>query len=549
MLPATRSLSMSKSLTFAQRAEMLSEMISNLMPPTITRNTSSTLRMNRTSPQSPQPQPMGNTNSTSNTAISGTGFYRVVRDGIHIFGLTNGAVLSGTLQFPIELGLASTDEVVGVVFYDENSNPIIGATSDGSGDHWPLTWNTLTSANGTYNLYVELDYASDTPAVSVPVSVTVSNVISFPNYFSQNFGGQMWIYAETIPNAAFELDMYDENTNYIGTFADYSDANGVISFLWDLIDPGGSQDSNTNFLGVYTVDTSSLMKVSQKLSAQNFQTASPAQKSIGTKASPNSPQPNGGSPTAKATNTWAIEPSWYPTPNWAIAYSPLNPNDSASTLKIEQMMIGGPGGEYGGVVSTLGNYGFGAPMSPGNVSQSSAFEMADPISRTNFLTYMAQSPYRQFYFFGHGGPAGFGTAGAAISQKDVQNDLGNFMHTAKPALYHPYRFVFIDGCLAGSGTLCESFGIPAMTVNTNYFLTMGVWSRGFLGFQKTVSFDPAQWTWRALMLGGFLDDWMATHTLYNCMTNAQAGGHSYGFQPMDSTAVIFGAVNLRKNMP
>ena len=360
----------------------------------------------------------------------------------------------------------------------------------------------------------------------------------------------MWIYAETIPNAAFELDMYDENTNYIGTFADYSDANGVISFLWGLIDPDGSQDNNTNFLGVYTVDTSSLMQVSSKLSAQNFQTASPAQKTIGVKARPNSPQPNGGSPTATATNTWAIEPAWYPTPNWAIAYSPLNPNDSASTLKIEQMMIGGPGGEYGGIVSTLGNYGMGAPMSPGNVSQSSAFEMADTNTRAQFLSYMAQSPYRQLFFFGHGGPTGFGTGGAVISQKDVQNDLGNFMHTAKPALYHPYRLVFIDGCLAGSGTLCESFGIPAVTVNTNYFLTMSVWSRGFLGFQKKVSFDPAQWTWRALMLGGFLDDWMGQpHTLNYCVTNAQAGAHSSGFQPMDSTAVIFGAKDLRRDMP
>ena len=131
----------------------------------------------------------GGGGASTNTAIPGTGFYRVVRDGVHIFGLTNGAVLSGTVQFPIEIGLDDTDEVVGVVFYDENSNPIIGATGDGNGDHWTLTWNTLTTANGTYNLYAEVDYANDAPAVSVPVSVTVNNVISFPNYFSQIFGG------------------------------------------------------------------------------------------------------------------------------------------------------------------------------------------------------------------------------------------------------------------------------------------------------------------------------------------------------------------------
>lgn len=492
----------------------------------------------------PIPLGDGSGGGGGSTVIPGTGFYRVVRDGMHIFGLTNGVVLSGTVEFPIEMGLASTDEIIGVVFYDENSNPIIGATGDGSGNGWKLTWNTLAAENGTYNLYAEVDYASDPPDVSIPVSVTVSNVISFPNYFSQIFGGQMWVYAETVPNATYTLDMYDENTNYIGTFADSADANGVISFLWDLIDPGGSPDTNTNFLGVFTVDTSSLPHALPKLGAPNFQAASPAQKTMGITARPNGPQPNSGGSSATGTNTWALEPAWYPTKNWAIAYSPLNPDDSVSTLRIQEMMIGGDGGEYGGVVSTLGFYGLGAPMSPGNVSQSSAFEMADPTTRTNFLSYMAQTQYRNFYFFGHGSASGFGTTGAVITDRNVQNDLGNFMHTAKPLLNHPYRFVFIDGCLAGSGKICEDFGIPAFTTGTNYFATLSIWSRAFLGFQKTVSFDSSQWTWRAEMLNGFFNDWMnPNNSLYFCVSNAQ----QQAGQPLDSTAVIFGAADMNKN--
>lgn len=51
------------------------------------------------------------------------------------------------------------------------------------------------------------------------------------------------------------------------------------------------------------------------------------------------------------------------------------------------------------------------------------------------------------------------------------------------------------------------------------------------------------------MLGGFFDDWMQPNTLNYCVTNAQAGTHSSGFQPMDSTAVIFGAKDLRRDMP
>ena len=78
--------------------------------------------------------------------------------------------------------MSSTDEIVGVVFYDENNSPIIGASAQGVGNGWPLTWNTPMSFNGSNNIYAELDFATDNPVISVPVTVTVSNVISFPNY-------------------------------------------------------------------------------------------------------------------------------------------------------------------------------------------------------------------------------------------------------------------------------------------------------------------------------------------------------------------------------
>lgn len=466
------------------------EIIAMLMPPELAAimMTTSTAK---TSAEYVSPQPLSNGNDGSNTtAAPGTGFYRVVRDGVHIFGLTNGTVVTGTMQFPIEFALGSTDEIVGVSFYDDSDSPIIGATSDGDGNSWTLTWDTSKSFNGSYNIYAQIDFAADDSVASVPISVTVSNIISFPNYFSQIFGSQMWIYAETIPNAAYELDLYDENTNYLGSFFDSADSSGVISFLWDLTDGNGNTFTSTNFIGVWTVDTSSssFQSLNQKQVSHNFQAAAPAQKPIGQTAKANGVKPNGGTAGASATTTWANEPSWSPGNSWAIAYSPLAVNDPVTTYRIQNMMVGGPGGEYGGVVSTLGNYGMGAPMSPGNVSQSSAFAMQDGTSKTNFLVYMWQSQYRHLYFFGHGSPSGFGTDGASINYHEIEIDLGNFMHSQKPALYHPYRFVFIDGCRAGSGNLCEAFGIPAMTVSTNYFGALGIPSRAFLGFKKKVSF-------------------------------------------------------------
>jgi hypothetical protein len=297
------------------------------------------------------------------------------------------------------------------------------------------------------------------------------------------------------------------------------------------------------------VDTSSLSSVTQITtknihgSSPDFQTAA-TKKTLGSKVKGNGVSPKSSS-SASAKTVWAKEPTWTHGTSWAIAYSPLDPSDSVSTLRIQEMMVGGDGGEYGGVVSSLGNYGLGAPMSPGNVSQTSAFEMADTNTRAQFLSYMAQSQYRHLYFFGHGSASAFGTTGAVINYNNIQTDLGNYMHTAKPALYHPYRLVFIDGCSAGSGNLCESFGIPAVTVNTNYFATLGIESRAFLGFKTTTSFDSNQWTWRALALESFFDAWMQGNTqLQTCVYLGQNQNTS---QPLPSTTQIYGAVDLTKN--
>jgi hypothetical protein len=287
---------------------------------------------------------------------------------------------------------------------------------------------------------------------------------------------------------------------------------------------------------------------SVKPNSPNFQTSSLTQKTLGNKFKTSGVHANAGSSSASATQTWVKEPSWSPGNSWAIAYSPLIVNGSPTTLDIEEMMIGGEGGPYGGVVSTLGFYGLGAPMSPGNVSQSSAFQMSDANTRSQFLGYLADSQYRHFYFFGHGSPFAFGTQGAVITYSQLDQVLYNFFITSKPANYHPYRLVFIDGCNAGKASLCEAFGIPAQTLNNQFFANTHVQSRAFLGFKTTTSFDPPQWTWRALMLGGFFNDWMTGNTtLQTCVNNAVNAVYSGGFQPLPSSWVICGATDLTKN--
>lgn len=137
------------------------------------------------------------------------------------------------------------------------------------------------------------------------------------------------------------------------------------------------------------------------------------------------------------------------------------------------------------------------------------------------------------------------TEATAINKYTVAKVLNNFMTGTKLQNYHPYRFVFIDGCDNGKGSFCESFGIPAQTVNNSFFATAGVRSRAFLGYKKSVNFNTAQWDWRSIMLGTFFSQWQVNTPLYSCMTNAQ---HAI-YQPMDSSAVIYGALDLQKNSP
>ena len=263
----------------------------------------------------------------TNSAPPDPGFYEVVRDGAHPFGLTNGAMLSGEVQFPIEFALDTPDEIVGVVFYDEN-------------------------------------------------------------------------------------------TNYLGSFLDFADTNGVISFNWDLTDGQGDTFDSTNFYGVFTVDltgwprpltsdstnvygvstvdTSSLSSMSQSAAANsssynspNFSALSLPWKTLGGNITANGAQPEGGSSSsASATNFWVWENYWTPNNNWVVAYGPINQYQSQNNADTF-MICGGPAGEYGGVLGTLGRYGLKGILSPGNSAQAgTVFNVGNQTGASNLLSYL-----------------------------------------------------------------------------------------------------------------------------------------------------------------
>jgi len=499
--------------------------------------------------------PNGTNSSTgTNTFSSTTGFYRVVRDGAHIYGLTNNSTLSDEVQLPIEIAVTSTDQIAGITFYNSaDDSPVIGvsAYTNATGG-WVFDWNTTLTENGAYSLYAEVDFASDDPvsSASIPVSLTVSNIISFPNYFTRVFGNQMWIYAETIPDDDYTLEIYDENTNFLGTFSDYSDDNGVISFIWDLTDGEGDTYDSTNFFGVFTVDTSGLSSVRPQPAVKAgrkiaFQTASLSKKTFSKRKTLGVHPNNTGS--SSANQMWVKEGKWTPNNNWVVAYG-LFSGSSTEVMYDTDMIVGGPGGTDGGVLGTLDQYGFHENVSPGNNAQNgNVFTLQDQASRTNLLNYLADHRYENFYFFGHGGPSTIGSYnGFNLTLDQIAYALVNvpLSYQIQHAAEHPYRFIFIDACDAGKANLCEAFGIPAFTVSTNYFATAGVESRAFVGF-KSVKFNLNEFTWYnyTAMTGWFIADWLRGLSVQDCVNNAKSDAHITGTM-MNSTAVIYGASDM-----
>lgn len=524
------------------------------------------------------PLPPGGTNSSGLYALPSTGFYRVVRDGVHIFGLTNGEVLSGTIQQPIEFAVGTTDEIIGVSFYDTNDDPIIGSyAAPGPGGGWILNWNTTLSANGNYAIEAQLDFqGTNDPVVSVPVTVTVSNLFSFPNYLTQLYGSQMWIYAQTIPNADVEIDMYDENTNYLFSFYPVSDANGVISGIWDLTDGQGNTYNDTNFFGVWTVVSSP--GISQSLNTKTVNSASPnfplptAKLTPVKKIRPDGTSPSIGSPASGST-VWSNEPKWTPNKDWVVGVGDV---DSQVPY---QFVYGGTTSpqQYGGIIGALQMPSINAVIAPGS-SYDSIFDpiqiVSDANTRSNLLAFLtSQNPrYENFFWFGYG--AGGTSISAreqatAITGMQLAQALNNGVFIKWGAnvydyAQHPYRFAWVDSINpygegnigAPPGNFCEAFAIPAQDLSTNNFIAGGILSRAYLGYKNQGGFDAnpsdGNWQLRAQMYSIFLQyllqksgDSLAALVYY--AQNYQPPFSTYLGGPftMDPSAVSYGATDIQ----
>jgi hypothetical protein len=119
------------------------------------------------------------------------------------------------------------------------------------------------------------------------------------------------------------------------------------------------------------------------------------------------------------------------------------------------------------------------------------------------------------------------------------------------AAMHPYRFVWIDACNTGQANFCEAFGIPAVTVSTNFFAAAGVESRAFIGFTQPTYFDdsnsssdPNGWPNRSMFLNQFLTYWLDGRTDLNTIVGNAENGFGMNIYKMPSSVIINGAYDL-----
>ncbi len=206
-------------------------------------------------------QPMDDSGDSTNQY---TGFYQVARDGAHLVGITNGMTLSGIITIPIEV--ANSFGTLSTVSLTENDSPV-GNSIQNAPFNLPLalTVDTTQMSNGVHQISASARwdvFGSSTneesggepaEADSPPISVTISNEISYPNWMPEfgELGNSLLIRATSAhTNVDWYIDVYDSQYSYIGTFGGHTD-DGDISVAWNLVGPDGVAHTNDNFFIFY----------------------------------------------------------------------------------------------------------------------------------------------------------------------------------------------------------------------------------------------------------------------------------------------------------
>ena len=368
--------------------------------------------------------------------------------------LSDGTVLSGVVNLSVQLGVPS-GELATVTLLD-GGIPVASAihVAPFEAPDPILTLDTAYLSNGVHSLSVYVCwidpgdgtedgtgalYEADSPAVTV----TVSNEISYPDWMPQfgELGNSLLVRAQSAhANADWYLDMYDSQSNYIGTIPGTT-TDGSIYVVWNLIGPDGTLHTDNAFEFVLRTVFDDPVMASEPL-LRSFNSAAKANSSGPPTAS--APLP----PSYKVTDPWSGPGDW-------VVVNQQAWNGMSGSDELDKMTDG-----FVQAAQTLGltvrptpqngaayRIRYGDPNAPGDWS--------------NFRAALYNAHSRNLFYLGHASPIGLGAAEANPNLSELATEIGTMLHTipAGQANSHKYRFVCLDGCSTACATLPKAFGI------------------------------------------------------------------------------------------
>jgi hypothetical protein len=400
-----------------------------------------------------------------------TGFYRVVREGIVLVGITNGMTLSGIVTIPVEIGADSG--IVTTMSIQEDGTPVGDSPAIAPfSNPLHLTLDTTKMSNGLHQIYGfaswgtggDEDSGDGTDADGDAITVNIQNEITFPNwmdYYGELYNAVLFTAESAHTNADWFVDVYGSGAGYIGTFNGHTD-DGQIYFWWDLVGPPPDSITYTN--------------------EQYFDFVVTTEWSVA--APPGGIQPNAnGTATAPPKRTYRQNDNWTTKGMWVIA----NQQAWEGMLGHDLLDIASDG------FATIAE-GIGLTVRPsrpaGQSFRISYGESIDTGIKTNQWGQVKSGLFnlqtRNFFYMGHGAPDHIGASentNLIISTTEIANRL----HTipAGQTNRHGFRFVFLFGCETANGTMPESFGIfHREKVSSDDYANAGITPGTFVGWNK-----------------------------------------------------------------
>ena len=468
-------------------------------------------------------EPVGDPN-----APTSQGFYRVVRTGLSIFGITNGSVLTQSVELPIEVGLIDFGDLASVVLGETNGHSLGGFIHEERSGLTVGKWRTGYSSNGTYVLQAtaHLGEAPASTYFSAPTIVVVSNLFSFVDPIPVAGFVMLFETKTVLTSGTFTVHVYGEGSpdasNQILSFGGIISATGQL-----LVDIG-----NGTFYPGVQIDMSD--NNGNQRPDKNFTVAILAQV--------------GGGQTQAVTNVVPTEMLW-PTntlyvsggriigpTKFTIGFQPIYGDASLtgqSAVTLQHLISA--------IYTAAETRPFGLGARPGGNQSVNALWNENDF--TSWLTSdIRDYEVRNLFYFGHGNPKFIGTTkplgvGRPTPGKITVADLRQVLGTN-----HPYRFVFLYGCNTATGDIPLAFGIPKEKMTRSDFADRGLRARAFVGFKNT------QWTGivgtmptdHATFIGQFFEAWQGTYPT----------GHPRAGQPRGlKDALILGAQSGNTNKP